>query len=194
MSREDREIWEAKHRRPEGEEAASPPAPFVAENAFRLRPGCTLDLAAGSGRNAVFLAELRHRVIAADVAAAALRRIRRRAADAGVAAAVDLAQVDLDRPSFRRASVDNVICVDFLDRRLFAEIHAWLRPGGALLYDTFLIDQRLVGHPRNPEFLLDHGELRERLRGFRILVYREGPVVDGGRTSYRSGAVAIRAC
>jgi len=184
MSRQDREIWERKHGSAGGN--PSPPAAFVAENVHRLRPGRTLDLAAGSGRNSLFLTTLGHRVLAIDVARAALERIRRGSP------AIDLAQVDLDHPAFRRRSFDNVVCVDFLDRNLFPEIRAWLRPGGALVFDTFLIDQRLVGHPKNPDFLLRHGELRQALRGYRILHYREGSVSDGGSTSFRAGAVAVR--
>lgn len=161
------------------------PAPFVAEHAPLLVPGRTLDLAAGSGRNAVFLAAAGHRVIAADVSRAALEGIRR-------STRIDAVQVDLDEPCFRAQSLDNVVCINFLDRRLVAEIFRWLRPGGVLLLDTFLIDQRDLGHPRNPAFLLERNELLERLRGWRVLRYREGLVDDGGAMAHRAGAVAVR--
>src|SRR5207248_1151300 len=136
------------------------PAPFLVEHASLLAPGRTVDLAAGSGRNAVFLASRGHRVLAVDVSRRALQTLRQRAP------AIDSVQVDLDRPCFRPASVDNVVCVNFLDRRLFPEILGWIRPGGVLLYDTFLIDQRTVGHPRNPAFLLERGEVLSSIGGF----------------------------
>jgi SAM-dependent methyltransferase len=187
MSREDREHWEAAH----GATAASPaqpePAPFLVRHAHLLRPGVALDVAAGAGRNAGFLAARGHRVIALDVARAAL--VRARAADARVACV----QMDLDAPGIRTGSADTVVVVSFLDRRLFAEIGGWLRPGGILVWDTFLIDQREIGHPRNPAFLLARGELVTRLGGqFRVLAAREGAVEDGGRRAYRSGVVAER--
>ena len=162
------------------------PAPFLVEHASLLAPGRTLDLAAGSGRNAVFLASRGHRVLAVDVSLEALQTLRRRAP------AIASAQVDLDRPCFRPGSVDNVVCVNFLDRRLFPEILGWIRPGGVLLYDTFLIDQRAVGHPRNPAFLLERGELLERLSGERVLHYREGAVRSEAETSFRAGIVAVK--
>ena len=97
----------------------------------------------------------------------------------------------------RRASVpgsaDTVIVISFLDRRLFAEIAGWLRPGGILVWDTFLLEQREIGHPRNPAFLLARGELVARLgSAFRVLATREGGVEDGGRRAFRSGVVAER--
>jgi SAM-dependent methyltransferase len=163
------------------------PAPFLVDHVRLLRPGRTLDLAAGFGRNALFLAERGHRVVAADVAREALQQLRRRSRT------VEAVQVDLDHPSFRISSFDNVVCINFLDRRLFPAMLRWLRPGGVLLVDTFLVDQREVGHPRNPAFLLDHNELLERLREARVLRYREGAVTDGAGTSYRAGIVAMRA-
>jgi len=187
MSREDREHWEAAH----GTTAASPtqaePAPFLVQHAQLLRPGVALDVAAGVGRNAAFLAAHGHRVIALDVARAAL--VRARAADARVACV----QMDLDAPGIRAASADTVIVISFLDRRLFAEVARWLRPGGILVWDTFLLDQREIGHPRNPAFLLARGELVAQLgSAFRILATREGGVEDGGRRAFRSGVVAER--
>ena len=184
MSSEDKARWGAAYATlPAPEESV--PAPFLAENISLLAPGRTLDLAAGTGRNAIFLAAHGHRVLAVDVARTALEAIRRRSA-------IDVAQVDLDQPCFHPCSVDNLVSINFLDRRLFPEMLGWLKPGGVLLFDTFLIDQRERGHPRNPAFLLAHNELLERIRGLRILRYREGPVSDPSGTSYRAGAVAVR--
>ena len=184
MSRDDHAHWEHVHERAG---APGPPAPFLVEVVHVLRPGRVIDVAAGTGRNAAFLAARGHRVIAIDVARAALARVQ--ATDARIACV----QMDLDAPGIRPASVDTVVVVNFLDRRLFEEVARWLRPGGILVWDTFLIDQREIGHPRNPSFLLARGELVERLAGeFRILAAREGAVDDGGGRAFRSGVVAER--
>jgi tellurite methyltransferase len=187
MSREDREHWEAAHGTTAASPAQAEPAPFLVQHAGLLRPGVALDAAAGAGCNAAFLAARGHRVIALDVARAGL--LRARAADARVACV----QMDLDAPGIRAASADTVIVISFLDRRLFAEIAGWLRPGGILVWDTFLLEQREIGHPRNPAFLLARGELVARLgSAFRVLATREGGVEDGGRRAFRSGVVAER--
>ncbi|HSD09685.1 MAG TPA: class I SAM-dependent methyltransferase [Candidatus Binatia bacterium] len=184
MSADDKARWSETYATlPAPEEPE--PAQFLAENISLLTPGRTLDVAAGRGRNAIFLAAHGHRVLAVDLSRSALEAIGRRAA-------IALAQVDLDHPCFRAGSLDNVVSINFLDRRLFPEMMGWLKPGGVLLFDTFLIDQRGRGHPRNPAFLLAHNELLERIRGLRVLRYREGLVSDSSGTSYRAGAVAVR--
>jgi tellurite methyltransferase len=184
MSSEDRVRWDEDYAALPTPEASAP-ARFLAENISLLARGRTLDLAAGRGRNAVFLAAHGHRVLAVDVARTALEAIDHRAT-------IDIVQVDLDRPCFRPRSVDNVVSINFLDRRLFPEMIGWLKPGGVLLFDTFLIDQSGFGHPRNPAFLLAHNELLQRIRGLRIVRYREGLVSDSSGPSYRAGAVAVR--
>jgi len=187
MSRGDRDHWDEHHGRMRGA-AAERPAAFVEEHAALLHAGRTLDLAAGSGRNAIFLASRGHRVVACDASGAAVRAIREAAREHSMR----VVQMDLDQPAFRVRAFDNVVCVNFLDRALFPEIARWLRPGGTLLFDTFLVDQREIGHPKNPDFLLGRNELLERLHGYRILRYREGAVGDGESRSYRASVVAVR--
>jgi tellurite methyltransferase len=185
MSREDRQCWDVKHR--DGPAMVDPPSAFLVEHAHLLPGGRTLDLAAGSGRNAAFLTRRGHGVVAVDVSRQGLARVRQR--EPGMACV----QMDLDAPAFRRGSVDAIVVVSFLDRRLFGEVGAWLRLGGVLLWDTFLVDQRSIGHPREAAFLLERGELAERLRDrFEILAAREGLVEEHGRPAWRSGVVARR--
>ena len=126
-------------------------------------------------------------MVAIDGARTALAHVR--AADPRIACV----QMDLDTPGIRPRAVDTVIVVNFLDRRLFAAVTEWVRPGGMLLWDTFLLEQREIGHPRNPEFLLRRGELAERLAGaFELLATREGLVEEPAGPCYRGGVVAQR--
>ena len=185
MARDDREHWEAKYHA--GREPESPPAPFLVEHAHLLPIGRTLDVAAGSGRHARFLAGLGHRVVAVDVSFAALAGLR---ASRPRLACV---QMDLDAPGIRAGSCDVVVVVSFLDRRLFDPVVTWLRPGGVLVWDTFLAEQRGIGHPRNPAYLLERGELRARFEpSCEVLALREGLVEEPGGPAFRSGLVARR--
>jgi tellurite methyltransferase len=184
MSRADRERWESRHAAEPGREE---PAEFLVAHADLLRPGRALDIAAGTGRNARYLAARGFSVVAVELARSALMRLR--AADRRIACV----QMDLDRPGIRAGSADTVVIVDFLDRRLFDAVAGWLRPGGVLVWDTFLIDQRTIGHPRNPDFLLARGELAARLAGTcDVLALREGLVRDRSGRAYRAGVVARR--
>src|SRR5262245_20703725 len=183
MAREDRTHWDAKHAA--RADPAAPPAPFLVEHARRLPVGRTLDVAAGAGRNACFLAGLGHRVVAVDVSAVGLTRLR------ALAPGIACVQMDLDRPGIRPGSCDAVVVVSFLDRRLLHAAVDWLRPGGVILWDTFLREQRDIGHPRNPDWLLERGELRSRMaRRCEMLAEREGLVDEADGRAFRSGIVA----
>lgn len=185
MAKSDREHWDSAYAR---KSSTAEPAPFVVEHAPLLPRGRVLDLASGSGRNACFLAERGLRVVAVDASKAALT-------NAALASHPRILRVlmDLDAPAFRSNAFDAIVNVNFLDRRLFAVIDEWLRPGGILMFDTFLVDQAQIGHPRNRAFLLDRNELLARLStGYRVLRYREGLVTEGGQNSHRAGVVAER--
>lgn len=78
-----REKWESRYRAGDFEPNREP-VPFLAAEASKLRPGRALCLAAGAGRNAVFLAELGFAVTAVDIAPAGLAWCRRLAAERGV--------------------------------------------------------------------------------------------------------------
>jgi SAM-dependent methyltransferase len=185
MARADREHWDATYRA--RADADPPAAPFLVAHVALLPAGRTLDVAAGTGRNARYLAARGHRVLAADVSSVGLRRLR------AVEPRVACVQMDCDQPAIRRGSCDAVVVVSFLDRRLLAAAVDWLRPGGVLLWDTFLREQASIGRPRNPDWLLLPGELRASLAArCEVLVEREGLVEEPGGLAYRSGIVARR--
>jgi SAM-dependent methyltransferase len=60
------------------------PNPFVVELASQLTPGRAIDLAAGEGRNSLWLAERGWRVTAVDFSRVGLEKARQRADEAGV--------------------------------------------------------------------------------------------------------------
>ena len=54
---------------------------------------------------------------------------------------------------------------------------ALLRPGGVLIYETFMVGNERFGKPSNPEFLLRPNELLERLAGeWTIVAFEQGEV------------------
>ena len=50
-----------------------------------------------------------------------------------------------------------------------------MAPGGVLIYETFAEgNEALGGRPRNPDFLLRHGELLDLVRGrLRVVAYED---------------------
>lgn len=173
--RADRTHWETRHA---DSHSQASPSPFLVENADHIR-GRVLDVACGKGHNGLFLARRGNSVEGIDIAFSAL-------IDANnVALAENLParfiQADLDDFPLPIERYDAVINFRFLNRRLLPSLASALKPGGVLAVETFLIDQKEIGHPRNPDFLLRRGELRDAFRSLEELRYEEGlfDVADG---------------
>lgn len=167
------------------------PEPFVAEMLPLLPRGLALDIAAGSGRHSILLARAGFTVHAIDFSIPAMLNL------GAVARAENLPiyplVADLDVYPLPSHRYDAILNTTFLDRKLIPALKDALKIGGALLFDTFLVDQAATGHPRNPEFMLGHYELRSLLSGLEIVRYREGlTVYPSGDRAWRAGALAIR--
>jgi tellurite methyltransferase len=179
--------WDDCHR---GKPAGAP-EPFLAAMLARIPRGVGLDVAAGRGRNSLALARAGLRVIAVDFSAEAMRLL------AATARAERLAiwpvVANLDNFHLKDESLDAIVNINFLDRALFPKFERALRPAGILFADTFLVDQAAIGHPRDPRFLLSHGELRALAGGLEIEEYREGLLTyPNGEQAYRASIVARR--
>src|SRR5262245_5380359 len=164
------------------------PSRFLRENAGLLSGhGLALDLAAGEGRNAVYLADLGYSVVALDISRAALEKCRRLAVGRNVV--VETAVVDLETFTLPRETFDLVLNVNFLLRDLAPAIVDGLKPGGIVVFETMTQRQLKWKPDFNPEFLLKPGELLEMLKGVELMKYREMDIEEG--TTPRSVASLI---
>ncbi len=189
MAREDQNHWDEKHAFRHTE---SLPSPFLEEcfasGSWDIETGRALDIAAGKGRNAVFLAERGFQVDAMDISAVALEEARKIAQAKKFE--INFIEVDLDRADLPEAAYELIVNFNFLERALIPKMKAALKPGGHVVFETYLIDQKEIGHPRNPAYLLGHNELLDLFRDFRVLYYREGKMIEGGKEAYRAGLFA----
>jgi SAM-dependent methyltransferase len=143
-------------------------------------PRRALDLACGSGRDAVFLALAGFDVEALDVLPDALERARDLAARTGVRLETTLRDVERE-PTLPAARYDLVCVFHFLWRDLFAAIRDSIRPGGFVVYETFHARNRDTGkRPFSPAHILEPGELAGAFAGFELLIFRDG-IERGGR-------------
>lgn len=152
------------------------PSPFLAENIHLLPIGRALDVAMGNGRNAIYLAGEGFTVEGVDISWEAVNAALEAAREAGVTITAKVADLENDY-TIEKSAYDVIICFNYLHRPLIPRIKEALRTGGVLVYETFIIDQRRFGHPRNPDYLLEHNELLDMFRDFRCLRYREG-IID----------------
>lgn len=164
------------------------PASLLIQALPLLPRGRALDLAMGSGRHVLFLAEQGYDVegldrdeaaVAACRQAAAARRLR------VVARCVDLEQHQLPAGAY-----DAILCFCYLQRSLMPQIEAALAPGGVVVYETFLIDNHLrFGHPGRRDYCLEPNELRRAFPALHVLHYREGISETG---TYLASLIAQR--
>lgn len=153
------------------------PAQFLVDNIDLVPRGRALDVAMGRGRNAIYLAEMGFEVEGVDASLEAVEQALAVARNAGVSIRVRVE--DLEKiPYFEEEAYDLVICFNYLQRSLMPEMKNWVKPGGMLVYETFVVDQVQFGGPHNPDYLLRHNELLHTFRDFRVLRYREG-VIEG---------------
>jgi SAM-dependent methyltransferase len=164
------------------------PSRWIARFAPLIVPGArVLDVAAGRGRHARFLAARGAHAIAVDRDADALAHL------AGVAN-VDARIADLEGAPwpFRDRRFDAIVVVHYLHRALFASLLDALADDGVLLYETFAVGNERFGRPSNPAFLLCRDELLERVAGrLEVVAFEQGREDDerGSRVVQRIAAV-----
>lgn len=149
------------------------PAQYLVENAEILPKGRALDLAMGSGQNAIYLAEIGFEVEGVDISTEAVSRAIESARRAGVTIKTQIADLERDY-RIEKEAYDLIICFNYLQRSLIQQIKDGLRRGGMIVYETFIDDQARFGRPKNPDHLLKRNELLDMFRDFRCLRYREG--------------------
>ena len=149
------------------------PAQFLVENVNLLPKGQVLDVAMGTGANAVYLARKGFEVEGVDISTEAINTAVELARESGVNLKTRVADLE-NNYRIRKSSYNVIICFKYLQRSLIQQIKDGLRTGGMVVYETFIVDQARFGKPKNPDHLLKHNELLDLFRDFRCLRYREG--------------------
>lgn len=145
------------------------PNQFVAAHLADLSPGAAIDLGAGEGRNAVWLATRGWRVTAVDLSPVGLGKADRLAAEHGVS----IDTVEADAVAWEPDEPVDLVVLSYLQiptpQRLAALSRAatWLRPGGTLFviaHDRSNIDGG-HGGPSNPDVCYTVEETVDALAG-----------------------------
>jgi SAM-dependent methyltransferase len=134
----------------------------------RRAAGAALDLACGRGRHVRVLRAHGLAVAALDRDPAALAAI---VDDAVEKIAADL---EADGWPFAERRFDGIVVVNYLHRPLFPALVRALNPGGILIYETFARGNERFGRPRNPDHLLEPGELLTAFAALHVIAYECG--------------------
>ena len=170
--------WDERYR--QGRTMPDEPAALLVENLSLLpKGGRALDIAMGTGRNALYLASLGFQVTGVDLSAVAVEKCRQKAERLGLS--IDALVADLEHYPLPTGECDLIVNFYYLQRSLAPRIVAALKPGGVLVFETYTIDQLQFGWgPKNPDYLLRPGELRDMFPDLETLHYHEG-VIQGDR-------------
>ncbi len=161
--------WEQRYRS-QVEPSQSPPHPLLVAAASNRTPGRALDLACGTGHNALWLAENGWDVTAIDGSPAAIEILRDRAGRTGVT--VDTQLTDLESTGFaiEPARYELIAMCYYFERSLIEHCKRGLVPGGTMVAIALLIEPG----KEHSTFRLQPDELRGNFGDWEIQHYREG--------------------
>ena len=166
------------------------PNPFLKKHIHLLPRGKALDIAAGEGRNAIYLAQNGFDVDAVDISEKGLKKAQKLAREKRVK--INTFLVDLDQFQIEKGRYDLVANFYFLKLRLIPRIKKGLKKGGKVIFETYILEHRTlgVGGPKQAKYFLKPNEPLRLFKGFRILFYREGIFREGGRKKAVASLIA----
>ena len=174
--------WDRKYE--EGLPSLTKPDPFFVSAYERLvdgsfpHAGVALDLAAGLGRHALWLADRGWQVSAVDVSGVAIGKLSQAAGELNVK--INLFAVDAAAYDFEPSAFDLIVLFYHLNRRLFPKIVSALNPGG-----LFVCKMAVNWGPEialgSANFRpLDKNELVSLVPDLQVIDHHERPIRDRG--------------
>jgi 2-polyprenyl-3-methyl-5-hydroxy-6-metoxy-1,4-benzoquinol methylase len=153
------------------------PNAWIADTVRHLDPGTAVDLGAGEGRNALWLASLGWEVTAVDFSSVGLATGAARAADLGV----DIQWVTADATTWVSPQQVDLVVIAYLQlpaddvSRTIGNAAGFLAPGGTLAVIGHDVDNltRGVGGPRDVGVLYSVDAVREAALGLEIVEARQ---------------------
>ena len=135
--------------------------------------GHALDIGAGEGRNALFLASRGLNVLAVDQSEVGMQKAQRLAQERGLklrTQAADLQDFDAEHNSFDVISSIFVHLPATLRAAVHKRVGAWLKQGGLFLLEAYAPDQieRGTGGPKDPSLLASLETILGELDGLEI--------------------------
>lgn len=166
------------------------PVPILQSIMPSLPHGKALDIATGTGRNAIYLAQHGYEVTGVDISEEGLMIAEKRALSLGFNIPWVRADIDYFRfpRHFSEGYFNVIVCTNFLDRNIFKEIPIILQKNGVVIYQTLLEND--VGRSSTNSHKLFPNELLNAFNTpqFRIVQYFE----DIHNVKPFSSIVAIR--
>lgn len=173
MSEAERNEWDRRYT--ESDDPAQPqPSPFLEAWLEHLPQGDrALDVACGTGRNALRLAEAGYAVDAVDISAVAIARGRSEARQRGLRLTWHVA--DLDDFTLEQAAYQVITVIRYRNRALWPKLIDALAPEGWVLVEHHFKTMASVAGP-SESFKLEPQELLDAFGTLRVVRFEE--VID----------------
>lgn len=173
MSLKDKEKWDAKYLEKSQLLRPREASKNLQNNILHCKGTKALDLACGSGRNSIFLAQCGFEVDSFDIAEVAIMALDAEAHIKNLNSKINAAQVDLDTHNIKENYYDIIVMANFLDRKVLASAMNALKKDGILFVETYMLSDSNEKES-NINNLLKSQELKEMLDdSWDILYYDE---------------------
>jgi len=133
--------------------------------------GYVVDIAMGSRRDAIFLAKKGFDVYGIERSLEAIKIGRKATIEQGCNITAILGNASA--LPFKKGSADGLVIFYFLMRDIVGSTIELLKKDGILIYETFLKRQNLIDRWRNPDYLLEDGELIVHFQELDLIFYEE---------------------
>ncbi len=180
MSQLDKQKWDQRHADGDNPHGAEPSewllralAMAQIDNGEGRR---ALDVACGTGRNALYLAGLGFELDAVDISPVGLARAKAVARERELA--VNWLEADLDLPFNPPAEYDLIVIFHYINMPLLQQLIGQLKPGGWFVSSQHLHSDADVVGPSSARFRLAPGALAQACAPLRIQHQEEGIFVS----------------
>ena len=168
------------------------PVRFLVENLHRLPKGKALCLAAGEGRNAVWLAQQGYDTVAMDASPVGLEKATALAEARGVTIRTEVGDLE-DGYDMGENQYDLITDFYYHNPAMIPAVMRALKPGGAFVMQNFSIDQLETNRfgPKNPDYLVKPNEMLKLFDDYRILHY-EDTIVELDEGMHQGAGAVVR--
>tara|TARA_B100000029_G_scaffold516639_1_gene632061 strand:+ start:3406 stop:4014 length:609 start_codon:yes stop_codon:yes gene_type:complete len=141
-----------------------------------------IDIACGTGRNSIYLAQNGWQVDSLDISEVALSILEKKILKENLS--IRCINKDLECTLSRNngflvdANYDLVVVIRYTNLSLINNLHRILKPGGYLIVEEHLVTTRKVIGPQNPKYRVAPQALNDASTGLEIISYQEGIVED----------------
>lgn len=166
------QVWDERYSAAERVWSAEP-NDHVAQIVAPFGPGTAVDLGAGEGRHAIWLAERGWQVTAVDFSEVGIDRGRREAAERSIHERITWVPADVTTWTPPGGHEFDLVLIAYLHlpEDVFGAAASWVAPGGHLVVVGHALRNLTdgVGGPQDPALLNTPDQLREKAAGLEIL-------------------------